>query len=77
MNDIEIRLKKTFAQVLNIGIESINNDSSPDDINSWDSINHMNLILAVEQEFNVQFDEEDIAILLSYEIIRETITSML
>jgi acyl carrier protein len=77
MNDIESRLKKTFSNVFNVEINSINNDSSPDDINSWDSINHMNLIIAIEREFNIQFDEEDIAILLSYEIIRETLTNIL
>lgn len=76
MNNLDARLKNVFAQILNVSPDMINDDSSPDDFKSWDSINHMNLILAIEQEFNIQFNEEDIAILLSYEIIRETILSL-
>ena len=72
MCSIESRLKKVLSNVLNVDEDSIVSDSSPDSIASWDSINHMNLVVALEQEFAVQFDEQDIVILLSYEIIYET-----
>ena len=38
--------------------EEINEESSPDTIESWDSLRHMNIVIALEEEFNVQFDTE-------------------
>ena len=45
------RVKKVISEVFNIDIELINNESSPDNIESWDSLKHMNLIVALEEEF--------------------------
>jgi acyl carrier protein len=38
-------------------------------IASWDSLNHMNLIVALEEEFNVRFDEDEMNELLSIDLI--------
>ena len=40
-----------MSNVLNIDSDTIKNDSSPDNIKDWDSIKHMNLIFALEEEF--------------------------
>ena len=34
--------------------------SSPDTIESWDSIQHLSIVLGLEQALGVQFDPEDI-----------------
>ena len=69
----EDKLKKIMSQILGIPESEIKHDSSPDDFASWDSLKHMNLILAVEQGFDIRFDDEEIVQLLSFEIIIETI----
>ena len=51
---MEERIKKVFSNVFNLDIETINNESSPDNIESWDSLKHMNLILALEEEFEIE-----------------------
>jgi len=43
-------------------------DTSPDNIANWDSLQHLNLVLALEQEFNVQFTPEEIEQILSVEL---------
>lgn len=35
----------------------------------WDSLNHLNLIVELEDEFNVSFEPEDIAEMKSLDII--------
>ena len=57
----------TFEQVRNIasdifGIPAtrITAESSPETIENWDSMQHLNLVLAVEEKFGVQLDPEDI-----------------
>jgi acyl carrier protein len=57
----------TFEQVRNIasdifGIpaDKISAESSPETIENWDSMQHLNLVLAIEEKFGVQLDPEDI-----------------
>ena len=57
----------TFEQVRNIGSDifgipagKITAESSPETIENWDSMQHLNLVLAIEEKFGVQLDPEDI-----------------
>jgi acyl carrier protein len=57
----------TFEQVRNIAsdifgvpADKIAAESSPETIENWDSMQHLNLVLAVEEKFGVQLDPEDI-----------------
>ena len=57
----------TFEQVQNIasdifGIpaDKITAQSSPETIENWDSMQHLNLVLAIEEKFGVRLEPEDI-----------------
>lgn len=63
------RVRGIFADVFQVPLESVRPDSSPDTIPNWDSLQHLNLVLALEQEFNVQFSPEEIEQLLSAELV--------
>jgi acyl carrier protein len=66
---MEERLKEIMSQVFDVPKESINNDASPDTIDNWDSINHMNLALALEQAFGISFEAEEIIEMMNFELI--------
>jgi acyl carrier protein len=68
---MEDKLKKVMSQILKINIDSICPESSPDTIATWDSLQHMNLVLGIEQGFGITFTEEEIMQMMSYEIILE------
>lgn len=70
------RAYRVIANVMNVPAESIDDNSSPDTIEEWDSIKHMNLILALEQEFSIQFEDEQIADMLSAELVIETLKEL-
>ena len=63
------RVRSTFSDVFQVPLEQVLPDSSPDTIPNWDSLQHLNLVLALEQEFNVQFTPEEIEQLLSVELV--------
>lgn len=67
--EIMNRLKKVMAQIFGINEESINDDSSMDNIEEWDSLRHINLIIALEQEFGISFPDEDVALLTSVQLL--------
>lgn len=70
---MEKKLIKIMAQILGVQENEITPNSSPDNLSEWDSLKHMNLVLGIEQGFNISFDDEDIIQMLSFEIILETI----
>lgn len=66
-----------MADVLGVNAAAIDEDSSPDTIATWDSLRHMNLMLALEEEFSVKLKDEDIMTLISYPLILLTLKEFL
>jgi len=54
------RIRGIAADVLEVPVTKINAVSSPENVDTWDSVHHLNLVLALEQEFNLQFEPEEI-----------------
>jgi acyl carrier protein len=77
---LDSRIPQIFADVFGVPVESIRPDTSPETIETWDSLQHLNLVLALEQEFSVQFAPEEIETLLSPEkvmaVVAEKIREM-
>ena len=72
----EQKLKQIISSVFKVDISTINNGTSPDSIESWDSLNHLNLVLALEEGFQVTFTEEQTVEILNYELIVETLKEL-
>jgi len=53
------RLRAVVIQELKIEPETYSEDLGAGDIPEWDSLAHMNLIMAIEREFQVTFDIAD------------------
>ncbi|MBB6216431.1 acyl carrier protein [Anaerosolibacter carboniphilus] len=70
MKDNEKRLKQVMMDVLDISYEAINEDTSVDTVDEWDSVKHLNLVLAIEAEFDITFTEEQTVEILSYPLIK-------
>jgi acyl carrier protein len=62
------RVVRIAADVFGVSADAIGPASSPDTIEAWDSLHHLNLVLALEQEFAVQFTPEEIEQMLSIEL---------
>ena len=67
--EITSRIKNCMASVFGIEEDAINDDASMDNIEAWDSIRHINLIIALEQEFGISFPDEEVALLTSAELL--------
>lgn len=63
------KLKEVIATVLNVDVSRINANSSSDTIESWDSLRHMNLVLALEDEFGISLPDEEAANATSYPLL--------
>lgn len=59
---ISPELKKVILKQLNIDDFDLKDETIAPEVPGWDSLNHINIILAVEEEFKVKFK--------SYELLR-------
>lgn len=71
------KLKSIVAIVLEVDPAEIDNNSSMDTIESWDSLKHMDLILALEEEFGVSVPDEEAGDLTSYTLIKLVMKELL
>ncbi len=65
-NNIEKRVKLVMTDILNIPEELINQDTVSSNTDGWDSGNHIQLIVALEEEFAISFDVTEFESMLSY-----------
>ena len=72
-----MKLKKVISNVLGVSIDAINDNSSPDSIDKWDSLSHLNLVMAIEAEFDVELTPEDSMDMLSVKLIRMILSDVL
>ena len=73
----ENALKQVMATLLNVDVASIGSDASMDTIPNWDSLRHMNLVLALEEEFKVSIPDEDAGNITSYQLIKLVLEDLL
>lgn len=59
---ISPELKKVILKELNLDDFDLQDETIAPQVPGWDSLNHVNIILAVEKSFNVKFK--------SYEVLR-------
>lgn len=61
-------LKEVFLDVLDV--DSIVETDSVETIESWDSVRHLNLIMAIEERFGLTFEADEIPALISVKAIQ-------
>lgn len=66
----EETLKQVLADIFGIDAKSVDETASVDTIEKWDSLNHLNLVLALEQQFGITLTEEQTVEILNYSLIK-------
>lgn len=57
------RIQEIFRDVFDDKSLMIQRDTDADDIEDWDSLNHINLIVAIEKEFSIKFSLVELQLL--------------
>lgn len=60
-NNINERLNEVFRNVFDDEDITVDRDTTADDIEDWDSLEHIRLIAAVEREFGVKFTMKEVS----------------
>ncbi len=71
--DVQEKVIQVLVNILQVSPDKISIKTTSDDIEQWDSLNHTNMIQALEQEFGIRYDLEQVVSMLSVrEIIEAT-----
>jgi acyl carrier protein len=66
--DLQQRLRNTFVEALALGDDVDVENLKYRDIDEWDSVGHMALVAAIEDEFDVQFETEQVIDMSSFKV---------
>ncbi len=62
----ELKAKKILSEVFGISENEITAETSSSNVEAWDSLQHLNWIAALEQEFDVMFTDEQLTRIKSF-----------
>ena len=64
-------IEEVVSSVFGVEWESIDESSSPETVEGWDSMGHLNLVAALEENFNVSIGIGDVMEMVNVRKIRE------
>lgn len=63
------RVRQISADIFHVPIERIMPDVPLDSLETWDSLQHLSFIFAIEEAFSMQFEPQEIGQMLSVELV--------
>lgn len=65
------RVRATVAATLDLPDAAVTSETSAENCDVWDSLAHVNVMMAIEQTFGIQLEVEDFMLMTSVERITE------
>jgi acyl carrier protein len=76
-NVLEQDVNAIVAEVFEIPVGQINKQTTMENVDTWDSLRHMEMIVAIERRFNVEFEAEEALEMTSVEAINRMLDAKL
>ncbi|WP_299444727.1 acyl carrier protein [uncultured Rhodospira sp.] len=59
-SELHVAIVKIFKDVMDVEDIEITNETTADDVEEWDSLSHVRLIVAVEKKYAIKFSDAEI-----------------
>ena len=66
-----MKLEELFARILREPVSVFSNAASPATIRSWDSLRHIELVMAAEAQYGVRFETSEVTTIRTLGCMRE------
>jgi acyl carrier protein len=67
------KLAEIVSELFDLEPAMVRDELTPEDVELWDSLNHLRLVTAVEQEFGIKLSTADIESITSLGVLRALI----
>ena len=71
------QLKSILGKVFDLQAEEIEDETSPENVGLWDSLNHLRLITEIEKVFRIRLSMKEVRSMVSFAKIREVVEAHL
>jgi len=68
-DEIKGRARAVLAKALKVDPQTISDGASQMDLSEWDSVRHMNVVIALENDFGIEFEDAELATLTSLSLL--------
>jgi acyl carrier protein len=72
-DDVGPRAQEVIAAVFNLSASEVGPQTSMDTVEKWDSLQQLTLVVALEEEFEIQFTDEETVTLVNFPLIVEIV----
>lgn len=69
---MEQKIREIMAEVFEVPVDQLKGSFTQHDIENWDSLHHLNLIVELESAFDVSYEPEEIGEMNTFEKIVST-----
>ncbi len=76
MAEVAGKLREVFVEALDLDGEVDVENLKYRDIEAWDSVGHMALVAAIEDEFDVEFDTDQVIDMSSFKVAVDMVTEL-
>lgn len=66
-------IRQLVADTFGIDVDSVTTETSPETVEAWESMSHLNLMLSLESRFGISIDPEEIPTLVSVQAIADKV----
>ncbi len=67
------KINEILIKIFKISSEEAIKNLGMSEVAKWDSLTHMDLIVSIEDEFNIQLSGDDIAEMITFDAIRSIV----
>ncbi|WP_410629546.1 acyl carrier protein [Amycolatopsis sp. cmx-4-83] len=76
MADVAPKLREVFVEALDLEDTVDVENLKYRDLEAWDSVGHMALVAAIEDEFDVEFDTDQVIDMSSFKVAVDMVTEL-
>jgi acyl carrier protein len=72
-DDQNVVIKKIFCEVLGVDESDVDDSTSYNSFRPWDSLKHLQLVSMLEDEFDIEFEMDDIIAMENFGLVKEIV----
>jgi len=72
-DDQNVTVKRIFCEVLGVDESDVDDNTSYNSFRPWDSLKHLQLVSMYEDEFDIEFEMDDIIAMENFGLVKEIV----
>jgi acyl carrier protein len=72
---LDTKINELIASILHIPLDGVIDQLAMSEVETWDSLQHMNLIASLEQEFGIEFTFDEVVSMQNVAVIKNVLRS--